>query len=198
MVPVPSRFVDPKPPLEPVRLGAGADAGDLDRWVSTGRVEEAAAERSRRRWLERQAREDSRLVGMLLDLAERAASVTVRTIGGRTVSGPVAGVGADYVTVDEQHRGRVVVPLHAVATVRSPADAGLDDRALTGVVDLAAMLTELAADRPGVVVRAGGDDTGGDLVAGGRDVITVRTSGADGSTVHIALAAIDHLVVLDG
>lgn len=197
MVPVPSRFVDPKPPPEPVRLGAGADAGDLDRWVSTGRVEEAAAERSRRRWLERQAREDLTIRGVLRELAEHGGAVSVHTTGGSMLAGTVATVGADFVTLACDPGTRVIVGLSAVAALHTGITPGPDERVLPERATLAATLAELAVERPEVVVRAGGDDIRGALVAGGRDLVTIRPAGEAPMLVHVAMAAVDHLVVLD-
>jgi hypothetical protein len=51
-------------------------------WAADQRAEEAAEGRSRTGWLRRQAAEAATLSGVLVDLAERAAPVTLETLSG--------------------------------------------------------------------------------------------------------------------
>jgi hypothetical protein len=198
MVPVPSSLVDGESPRETTRLTGDDPLAGLGTWLAEGRVDAAAAERARRWWLERQASEESSIAGVLLDLAERSAPIAVRTARGRVARGPVAALGADFVVVREARVGDVVIPLRSVATVRGmPGDdpAGGDRPAAFSVV-LADALVELAADRPLVFVAAGDDEFRGELRSAGTDVIAVTTASVDRDVVHVALGAVDHLVLL--
>ena len=69
--------------MDPIRPGGDlpssadgmlGDAGlldELERWAADARVQEAALQRARERWLRHQATEDASIVGVLTDLAER-------------------------------------------------------------------------------------------------------------------------------
>ncbi|MBA2283054.1 MAG: hypothetical protein H0W25_17730, partial [Acidimicrobiia bacterium] len=60
---------------------SSADGQDLlarlAAWAAAARVDEAAAARSRERWLRQAADEGASFTGVLLDLAERGAPVVV-------------------------------------------------------------------------------------------------------------------------
>ena len=187
-------------PGPPLHLTADDPLSGLSAWLSDGRVDEAAAARVRRRWLERQAAEDATLTGLLIDLAERSGPVAVRSAGGRTARGRVVAVGADFVAVRESRLGDVLIPRRAVATVRGapgePPATATGDRPVSLMIVLAEALIEIAAERPSVLVAAAGDEIRGDLHAAGRDVVSVAVSGQGREVVHVAQEAIDHLVVL--
>ncbi|MDQ3293286.1 MAG: hypothetical protein M3527_02365, partial [Actinomycetota bacterium] len=74
---------------------SSADGQDLlarlAAWAAAARVDEAAAARSRERWLRQAADEEAMVAGVLLDLAERADTVVVQGPGGRTPRGRVRG-----------------------------------------------------------------------------------------------------------
>jgi hypothetical protein len=195
MVPVPSTLVDGDSPHD----RPGDPLAGLDRWLADGRVDDAADDRARHRWLEQQAREEAGIAGILLDLAEQGVPTTVRTRAGTTRRGLVAALGLDHVVVRPERTGDVYIPLTSVDTVRageSGAAHSWGDRS-TGHLDgrLADALAELAADRPLVLVATGVDEVRGALVGAGRDMVTIV--GATGrEPVYIALAAVDHVVVL--
>src|SRR5438067_13661722 len=86
--------------------------------VDRARSEGAAHARSRERWLRQQAEEEAALVGTLVDLAEQAEPVTVRTTSGRRLQGTIAAVAADFVVVRNLGGGDTWVPVDAVAFVR--------------------------------------------------------------------------------
>jgi hypothetical protein len=183
---------------ERFRLTVDDPLAGLARWVAEGRVDAAARERSRQRWLERQAGEEASVAGVLLDLAEQARPVMVRTAAGRTARGPIIALGADFAIVREVPRGDVVIPLGAIATVRSPPGAGapVGDRPLELAVMLAEALVELSADRPLVLIAAAGEEIRGELSSAGTDVVTVTTASTHRDVVHVAVGAIDNLVLL--
>src|SRR5262249_37759242 len=55
--------------------------GELRRWAADQEVAHLARSRSRARWLRQQAAESATLAGLLLDLAERRATVTIDAAG---------------------------------------------------------------------------------------------------------------------
>jgi hypothetical protein len=182
----------------PFRLAADDPLQGLNTWVAEGLVDAAANERARQRWLERQATEDATLLGVLIDLAERGRPVAVRSGGGRTARGRVFALGADFVAVREERLGDVLIPTRAIATVRAaPGDAPtVGDRAASLVVVLAEALLELAADRPTVLLSAANEEQRGELRSVGRDVLALMIEGERRETIHVAIDAIDHLVIL--
>lgn len=200
MVPVPSSVVDGDSLDEPMRLTADDPLSGLANWLAEGRVDAAASERARQRWLERQAAEGASLAGVLLDLAEQSRRVAVRTAGGTTVTGRIAGLAADFVAIRDHRRGDALIPFRSVATVRGapgePAPTG--DRSGMLALVLGEALLELAADRPTVMVSAGDADLRGELISAGLDVVAIALSPSRRDVVHVALEAIDHLTVLNG
>ncbi|MEO0494190.1 MAG: hypothetical protein AAF081_12320, partial [Actinomycetota bacterium] len=154
--------------------------------------------RARQRWLERVAAEEATLPGVLVDLAERRRPVTVQTLDGHRVTGPVVAVGADFGVVREPRLGDAFVPTHRIAVVR-PApgdDLPTGDRPADFVLTFGDALMELATERPDVIVGVGGESHRGELRTVSPDVVTLALGGDRRDPVHAALAAIDHLVVL--
>jgi hypothetical protein len=192
---------EPMPPPVPEDasglLGGGELAGDvsLDRWAADARADEAAAARSRERWLAQQAVEEATFAGTLVALAERVDRVVLLLAGGGRRTGVVSAVGDDFCELRD--RGRIVlVALDAIASVqpheqRGPAtgSSAPGDRRLLGALALH------CGDRPRVqVVTRGGESVGGILVAVGEDVITVEVDGARG-VVYIRAGAVAEAVV---
>lgn len=160
---------------------------DLASLLDEARGAEAAAQRSRQRWLRQQTQSDARLSGLLLGAAERSASVSIRTTAGRTYAGKVAGVGSDFCTI----RAAAVtslVRLDALGSILpgSDADAGpaTDPREPPSGTNFVEILAERAADRPVALVEVRGHDEvlRGALVAVGADVATSRPPAAVWST----------------
>jgi len=170
----------------------------LAQWISEGAVDQAAAERSRESWLRVQASESARMADILADHAEAGKRVSASTLGGRRTNGMVAAIGADFVVIRESNLGDVVIPLDRMAIVRSASDDGAvgQDRSLRFDLTMAHALAELAADRPPVLAAAGNESARGSLHAVGTDFIAIATNDPLRVTIHVALSAIDHLVVL--
>lgn len=169
----------------------------LANWLADCQVDEAAAARARQRSLEQQAAQESTIAGVLLDLAERGQPITVKTAGGQVCEGQVVAVGADFVFVRDDNKGDLLIPTKAIATIRTASA----DRPVIGArprssVALLDTLDELAADHAHVLVTIGDECVSGQLRVVGADVIMVAVDKARSNMVHIATAAIDHLLVL--
>ncbi len=188
---------DPQPPDRPVDLTAGDPLAALQRWVADGRVDEAARARSRRRWLENAATEEATLGGVLLDLAERRRPVTVRTLVGHRITGPIIAVGADFIAVADARLGDTLMPTTRIATVQ-PApgdDLPAGDRRHDVVLTFRDALMELAAERPEVMVGVGDETLRGELRTASTEVVTLVIADERREPISIALTAIDHVVV---
>jgi hypothetical protein len=167
----------------------------LARWAADARADEAARDRARERWLRRQAEEEGTLAGALLDLAERRAAVLVATAAGRRHRGTVVAVGADFVGLRGGRAAQVLVPLAAVAWVRpleGDSAAPGDDRPLALEATLVEALDGLAARRPRtlVVPAAASEALTGELVAVGRDVVTLRLDGDGRPLAFVPVASV--------
>ena len=183
---------EPQPPDCPVDLTADDPLAALQRWVADGQVDEAARARSRRRWLENAATEEATLGGVLLDLAERRRPVIVRTLAGHRVA-----VGADFVGVADARLGDTLMPTTRIATVQ-PApgdDLPAGDRRHDVVLAFGDALTELAAERPDVMVGVGDETLRGELRTASTEVVTLVIADERREPISIALTAIDHVVV---
>lgn len=176
-------------------------AGRLERWAADARVDEAARARARERWLRRQAEEGGTFAGVLTDLLESGAPVTVRTRSGGRYPGVVRVVGEDVVGLGPgAGRGSdVVVALPAVTSVRVGPGGGraavTGDRRSDGSLRLAEVLATLADDGESVrMVTADGEVVAGTLRSVGLDVAVVA-GGAGGPTAYVPLAAVDEVVL---
>jgi len=172
-----------------------ADA-DVVEFLDRARADDAAQARSRRRWLRHQAEEGATLVGTLVDLAERAATVVLATTGGRRWTGRLVDV-VDDALVLEAPGARVLVATWALASVRvpdggAPADGARAPATRTSLLDLLAVATE---ERREIVVHPGaGEAVRGRLLAVGVDVLTVRS--AAGGTTYVAATSVSEAAVL--
>lgn len=172
-------------------------AQSLERWVADARVDDAARQRARQRWLRIQAEEEASLVGALVDLAERARPV-VLDVGDHRVRGRIVGVGSDFLAVRTDRGQDVLVRAGAVAVVR--AEPGqrdvVGDRAALVEVALDAVVGPLAAERPEVMIRTrSGTVVRGELRSAGLDVLRLRGDGDPPSPIWVSLGAVDLLVI---
>ncbi|MDH3756172.1 MAG: hypothetical protein OEU32_20090 [Acidimicrobiia bacterium] len=180
-----------------VGLGSANESPLLDalhRWAAEARVDEAAQARLRERWLLQQAAEDATFTGTLVDLAERGHPIGVHTAGGRRHRGAVTAVGSDFFALRTVQGGDVLVPFDATSFVQpqSGQEVSLGDRSLTVDLLFSEALQELSVDRPRVLVIFRGDQQGiaGELRSVGRDVVTIRLDGSDGSNASVPLLAV--------
>jgi hypothetical protein len=176
------------------RLLGGDDLlARLDRWVSDARTDEAAAARTRERWLKQAAEETATFSGVLLDLAERAAAVVVAVRGERRHRGAIAAVAADFCVLRSPAGRDVLLAFAGIASVRIDAagTAPTGDRAVHVELGLSEALAALAAERPRVLVVTGSaEGVAGELRAVGLDVATVRLDGDPPSNAYVPIAAI--------
>lgn len=175
-------------------------AEHLERWVAEARIDEAALGRARERWLREVAEQEATLAGVLTDLAERGAPVTVHVRGGRRHHGAIHGVGADFVAVGRTNgtdSHEVLVAVRAITAVRTGADVGatIGDRAIGTELRLADVLGELAADRERVVVVSDGETVVGEVRSVGNDVAVLRADTDPPGTVYLPLAMLDEVTL---
>jgi hypothetical protein len=187
----------------PDGLVRGADAGSfsarLERWVAEARVDDAAAQRSRERWLREVAEQEATLAGVLADLAERRTAVAVRTSAGRQHHGTIKVIGVDFVALRLASGTELLLAVRGLGVVRTaPAvDAALGDRAVATELRLADVLAELAAERERVLLltTSGGDAVAGVLRSVGQDVVVLRTDAERPGTAYVHLAAIGEVAI---
>jgi hypothetical protein len=189
----------PEEPWNAALSGQGLFGGDalldrLERWAADSRVDEAARQRSRERWLRQQAEEEATLAGVLLDLAERRVPVVVLTRAGRRHNGLVRAIGADFCALRTATGADVVVALAALGAVRTQprVEVSIGDRPAQVDLLLSEVLMGLAATRERVLIVTmdGADAVSGELRSVGHDVVTVRADGDQPAAAYIPLAAI--------
>jgi hypothetical protein len=158
--------------------GSGGDdlVAAFARWAAGERVAEAASGRARQRSLSEQAASGASLAGVLVDLAETAAAVTL-AVGGSRINGRLVGVGSDFCVLDQAGGRPVLVATAAVAAVWAGAEdvselAG--ERAPALDLSFTGALALLAEDRVPVQLRLGPVAVGGDLIRVGDEVLTLR------------------------
>lgn len=191
---------NPAPGTNFTSASANDPLAGLARWTSEGAVDRAAAERSRESWLRLQSSESAGITDVLGNHAEARRRVAASTLGGRRTSGMVCAIGVDFVIIREDNLGDVVIPTHRLAIIRAAPgddDSG-PDRPLRFDLTMAHALAELAVDRPPVLAAAGNEAARGTLQSVAVDFITVSTNDPRRTSIHVAMAAIDHLVVLTG
>ncbi|HET9078120.1 MAG TPA: hypothetical protein VFN68_14380 [Acidimicrobiales bacterium] len=170
----------------------------LTGWAAGQRVAGAAAARARLRALSESAAGSATFTGVLVDLAERAADVTVSVRSGpeARLSGRLVGVGRDFCVLEQPDGRPVLIRLDAVATVapNAPSAPGhigpAGDRAAPLTLSLVAALAELAAERAPVRLATGSERLDGELASVGDDVVTVRVGRSPGRLVHVAVGAL--------
>lgn len=171
--------------------------GDITRWLAEQRADAAVASRARERWLRQAADEEAMVAGVLLDLAERAATVVVQGVANRTHRGTVRAVGEDFVAL-RTGRNDVLVPFDAVVAIRAEGQpVGGGERAHALDIAFAEAVAATAGDRPRVLVVArDGSGLAGELRSVGRDVLTLRLADAT-DVVYVPLASVAELAIVD-
>ena len=151
------------------------------------------------------AEAEATFVGIAIDLAERGVAVAVRTSAGRTHRGRLVGAGRDFLVLEDPARPPVVVATAAIGSLRPQPAAGVGSvRDVAGArpapldVSLPGLLARWAAERPRVQVTPNGDEPiTGELRAAGLDVVTLRLDGPARAVVHVPIAALTDLTLLD-
>jgi hypothetical protein len=191
---------DPRVPVPPPGglLGGEGLVRRLEAWAADARAEDAAARRSRERWLRQAAEEEATLAGVLADLGERGTPVVLRTGSGRSHQGEVRVVGADFVAL-RTGTGDVVVATAALGVVRHAPGAApvTGDRAVTTELHLADLIGQLAAERERVllVTLDGHDAVAGEVRSVGRDVVVVRPDGERRGAIYVRLDAVAEITM---
>ncbi len=172
--------------------GAPSFTSRLDAWVADARVDEAARQRSRERWLRDVAEQESTVVGVLLDLAERRAPIAVTTAARRR-HGVISAMGADFVALRQAGGAEALLALGAIRQIRTGGggDPAVGDRMVTSELRLHDVLAQLAAERERVhLVTHDGDAVSGTLRNVGHDVVVLRADGDPPGTAYLPSAAI--------
>lgn len=177
----------------------------LDRLVAEAAAAEVARERVQERSLRAVAEAEATFVGVAVDLAEQGRTVVVRTLAGRSHRGRIVAVGRDLLIIRDGDAAPALVATAAVASLRPHLDGPhradgdtAGGRPAPLDLGLASLLSELAAERPQVQVGLAGDDpVTGRLRSVGADVVTIRLHGDRRPVVHVRLAAVTDVVLLD-
>ena len=168
----------------------------LEQWVADARIDDAADQRSRERWLRSAAEQDATFGGVLLDLAERRSSVSLLTTAGRRHHGAIEAIGVDFVALRKPSGGEVLVALRCLAVVRAGlTDVAVGERVITTELRLVEVLGELATDRAKVflVVQSADGAVSGELRSVGIDVATVRSDGDPATPVYVRIDTISEV-----
>jgi hypothetical protein len=180
----------------PDLLGTGTPdlLARLGAWVASAAADEAAAARSRERWLRQAATEGATFAGVLVDLGERAAPVVIGGRAGRRHRGVVRAVGADFCGLRTPEGADVLLTYGGISSVRPEGrgTAVVGDRSVTLDVGIAEALAALAEDRPRVLVvtMADADGVAGELSAVGTDVLTLRLDGRGRPSAYLPIPSV--------
>lgn len=147
------------------------------------------------------------MASLLARLAESAQPVLVDTVSGNRMRGRITAAGIDFCVITAAS-GPVMVPTSAIAAVgEAPGPDTSWNRPApepsfgveTSGAAFGEALTALAAERPLVQIAAGGRNWRGQIASAGADIVSVvaERGSDDAPTSHIAIAAIDHLAILD-
>jgi hypothetical protein len=169
----------------------------LAAWAASQSTAQRAKERSRTRSLAEQSLAAAEWNGLLLDLTEARAHITVTLTGATTLAGRLAGMGRDFVHIHSSSTGRsVLIALDAIASLtrsvkapRSIPPAGADRRPAHDLTFTSA-LEALAGERSPVSLHLrSADRIDGDLVALGSDFLTLAPPPPN-TFIHVPLAAL--------
>jgi hypothetical protein len=175
--------------------GAGEElVAAFVRWAADQRAGMAAANRARERSLRDQAAATATWVGVLVDLAEQAAPVTV-VVAGQRRSGRLVGVGRDFCVLQGEHGRAALIRLPEISQlwpdIRALDEPPAGDRSPSIDLPLISALALLADERSPVgLISGGGLETVGELVAAGDDVLTVRTAPPARRLVYVPLDSV--------
>jgi hypothetical protein len=189
-----SEFTGPKATLAGVAEDRIGDelVQSFTRWAARERSSAAAAEKARQHWLAERAASSATFTGILVDLAEQAAGVTMAT-GGFKCSGRVVGVGRDFCVLGQASGRPAVIPLAAISTIWPHQQRRLPpsgDRPPALEMSIVGAFAAMAEDRLPVGLRAGSHVIEGDVISVGDDVVTLRTWAPGFHMAHVPLVAV--------
>jgi hypothetical protein len=164
-------------------------SGAMAEWAADQRADHAARARSRVDWLRRQAAEAATLAGVLIDLAERSAYVTLETRAG-PYDGRVEVVTTGLCALRRIEGGVTLVALPAVTALHSPDRLATGDRTPAIELDMGGALSALSADRTEVTIAlAGGREVGGVLETVGTELVGLQRNHRSELVVLAAVTA---------
>ena len=177
--------------------GGWGDDGNLDAWAAGARAQEAAAARTRQRWLRQQAAEQADFASLLVEWRERGSPVAVTTAVGRCYhQARITAVGRDCVALATA-QGRVLLSSRAVVAVQPH-----DETEVTLAIDMRStsddsmdeLVQRAAHDRELVTIHVDGapEPFVGELQACGRDVVVIRLE-RTGAVVYLTLASVSEM-----
>lgn len=160
-----------------------------------------AGARTRERWLRQEAEDGATFAGVLADLADLGATLTVRGRSGAAYAGRVAAVATDGFILALADGSRALLAHTAVVEIRpDPAHrlgAAAGDRAAPATLTIEELLRSEAAHRPRVrVASVGGPPLSGRLRAVGIDVVTVALDGDTRSVCYLPSSSLSEVVLL--
>lgn len=155
-------------------------------------VAASAAARSRRRWRNQLASESSTMAGVLLALAEREDTVTLRC-GPWRHRGRLRSVTTALCIVELAGAGLALIPTATITVVEGAGNVA-DERLPAPGPDLPSVLAQLAAERCAVrLLLADGSEVAGILMGLGKDAAVMRLPS---SVATVRLAALAGCVLL--
>jgi hypothetical protein len=175
--------------------GAGEElVAAFARWAADQRAAVAAEDRVRERSLREQATATATWVGILVDLAEQAAAVTV-VVAGLRRSGRLIGVGRDFCVLQSARRRIALIAVHEIVQLwpdgHTAGGPPAGDRRPSIDLTLTSALALLAEERsPVSLISGNGLDTTGELVAVGDDVLTLRAALPVRRLVHVPISSV--------
>lgn len=207
--PLPNRPPRPSAPPPSGRLVTLAPSDGLDelaRWAASERVNDAARSRAEQHRHNAAEASEATVASLLARLSESARPALVDTVAGNRMRGRITATATDFCVITAAS-SPVMVPTAAIAAVSEapgtlgnrPTPDSLPFEIKTSGAAFSEALAALAAERPLVQIAAGGRNWRGQLTSAGTDIVSVSAEpgSADTTTSHIAIAAIDHLAILD-
>ena len=165
------------------------------------RIRAAIEARQEGRQRRDRAAEVATWIGTLRDLAERELGVVVRLAADRVHRGSLAAVGQDHIALRLASGATVLIMIDTIRSVRPEpgrvAPVAMGDRGSSQDRTLVEALERLAEQSTEVVLalRDTEDPINVRLVGLGEDVLTVRTTGGDASTIYVPVTALREVVV---
>jgi len=144
------------------------------------------------------------MVDLLAELADRGRSAYVTLTAGRKLAGIVRAVGEDFMILYDSLVGEAIVPFRSLAAVlpgrsvaRTAHSGALQhERPLSLFACFSDALSDLAAERAGILAEVAGESLRGELCAAGQDVVTLRLDTAERRHLHVRTNAIDYAVLI--
>lgn len=199
-----------RPLGDPDAVRPGAVRGDDDRemlreWAALCLDERTTAtsrSRSVTSSLLQQASQDADWAGLLEQMVLRFAVASVILRDGQSHTGVLAALGSDFLLLDR--RPKLLVSLAAIAALRpGPEERGPVPTTKGGLPpsrrpSMAAMLAEIASDRPVVSVSLGreGAVVAGRLIGVGSDVATIQPEGGTTPPTYVWLTSVSVVSLL--